>query len=132
MTRKLHLNLFLMPRGHHEAAWRHPASAQKALTDVDLYAKAAQIAEAAKFDAVFLADALVAPNNGGLVATGALEPLTLLSALAMRTEKIGLIGTASTTTASLTRWHGSSPRSTISRTVGPAGTSSPPGRRRPA
>ncbi|MDF1634592.1 LLM class flavin-dependent oxidoreductase [Mycoplana sp. MJR14] len=97
MTRKLHLNLFLMPRGHHEAAWRHPASTKRALTDIELYAEAARIAEAAKFDAVFLADTLVAPNNGGLVATGALEPFTLLSALAARTERIGLIGTASTT-----------------------------------
>ena len=35
MTRKLHLNLFLMPRGHHEAAWRHPASTKRALTDIE-------------------------------------------------------------------------------------------------
>ncbi|RWR26129.1 LLM class flavin-dependent oxidoreductase [Sinirhodobacter populi] len=97
MSRQLHLNLFLMPRGHHESAWRHPASADRALTDLELYANAARIAEAAKFDAVFLADALVAQTNGGLVASGALEPITLLSALAVLTERIGLIGTASTT-----------------------------------
>lgn len=97
MTRQLHLNLFLMPRGHHESAWRHPRSAPEALTDLALYAKAARIAEDAKFDAVFLADALVAPASGGLVASGALEPITLLSALAAVTERIGLIGTASTT-----------------------------------
>ena len=24
MTRQLHLNLFIYPDGHHEAAWRHP------------------------------------------------------------------------------------------------------------
>ncbi len=97
MARNLHLNLFLMPRGHHEAAWRHPEAARRPLTDRELYVEAAEIAEGAKFDAVFLADALVAPNNGGLVASGALEPLTLLSALAARTRRIGLIGTASTT-----------------------------------
>ena len=97
MTRKLHLNLFLMPRGHHESAWRHPRSAPERLTDLALYAKAARIAERARFDAVFLADALVAPASGGLVASGALEPITLLSALAAVTERIGLIGTASTT-----------------------------------
>ncbi|WAJ27813.1 LLM class flavin-dependent oxidoreductase [Antarcticirhabdus aurantiaca] len=97
MARNLHLNLFLMPRGHHEAAWRHPEAARRRLTDLELYVEAAEIAEAAKFDAVFLADALVAPNNGGLVANVALEPLTLLSALAARTRRIGLIGTASTT-----------------------------------
>lgn len=97
MARQLHLNLFLMPRGHHESAWRHPDSTTRALTDLELYAEAARIAEEAKFDAVFLADALVAQNNGGLVASGALEPITLLSALAARTKTIGLIGTASTT-----------------------------------
>lgn len=97
MTRQLHLNLFLMPRGHHESAWRHPHAVDRRLTDLDLYVGAARIAEAAKFDAVFLADALVVQNNGGLVASGALEPLTLLSALASHTRQIGLIGTASTT-----------------------------------
>lgn len=97
MTRQLHFNLFLMPRGHHEGAWRHPDSTRRALTDLELYVEAARIAEAGKFDAVFLADVLVAPNNGGLVASGSMEPITLLSALAARTDKIGLIGTASTT-----------------------------------
>ncbi|OZI37507.1 LLM class flavin-dependent oxidoreductase [Bordetella genomosp. 10] len=97
MARQLHLNLFLMARGHHEAAWRHPASSRRALTDIELYAGAARIAEAAKFDAVFLADSLAAAENGGLIASGALEPLTLLTALAGRTSRIGLIGTASTT-----------------------------------
>lgn len=96
-TRKLHLNLFLMPRGHHEGAWRHPGSTRQAVTDLQLYAQAARIAEAAKFDAVFLADSLVAPDSGQLVASGALEPITLLAALAGQTERIGLIGTASTT-----------------------------------
>ncbi|AJE48829.1 LLM class flavin-dependent oxidoreductase [Celeribacter indicus] len=97
MARQLHLNLFLMPRGHHESAWRHPAAVDRKLTDLELYAGAARIAEEAKFDAVFLADALVAQNNGGLVASGALEPIALLSALAALTQRIGLIGTASTT-----------------------------------
>lgn len=97
MSRQLHLNLFLMPRGHHESAWRHPGSAPESLTDLQLYARAAQIAEEAGFDAVFLADALVAPTTGGLVASGHLEPITLLSALAAVTHRIGLIGTASTT-----------------------------------
>lgn len=97
MTKELHLNLFLMPRGHHESAWRHPRSAPESLTDLALYSNAARIAEEAKMDAVFLADALVAPASGGLVASGALEPITLLSALAAVTTRIGLIGTASTT-----------------------------------
>lgn len=97
MTRQLHLNLFLMTRGHHEGAWRHPGANRKALTDLDLYVDAARIAEAAKFDAVFLADGLVGPDNGQVASSGQLEPLLLLAALAQHTERIGLIGTASTT-----------------------------------
>ena len=97
MTRQLHLNLFLMSRGHHEGAWRHPGANPKALTDLELYVDAARIAEAAKFDAVFLADSLVGPENGQVISSGMLEPLVLLTALALRTERIGLIGTASTT-----------------------------------
>lgn len=97
MTRQLHLNLFLMSRGHHEGAWRHPGANPKALTDLDLYVDAARIAEAAKFDAVFLADSLVGPENGQVISSGMLEPLVLLTALALKTERIGLIGTASTT-----------------------------------
>ena len=95
MTRQLHLNLFLMTRGHHEGAWRHPRANPRALTDLDLYVEAARIAEAAKFDAVFLADNLVGPESGQLT-SGTLEPITLLTALALKTEHIGLIGTAST------------------------------------
>ncbi|KGG92708.1 monooxygenase [Comamonas thiooxydans] len=97
MTRQLHLNLFLMTRGHHEGAWRHPGANRKALTDLELYVDAARIAEAAKFDAVFLADGLVGPDNGQVASSGQLEPLLLLAALAQHTERIGLIGTASTT-----------------------------------
>jgi len=97
MSRHLHLNLFLMSRGHHEGAWRHPKSNHKALTDLALYIEAATIAEKAKFDAVFLADTLAAGNSSGLASSGSLEPIVLLSLLAAHTSKIGLIGTASTT-----------------------------------
>lgn len=97
MSRYLHLNLFLMSRGHHEGAWRHPKSNHRALTDLDLYVEAARIAEQAKFDAVFLADTLAAGNSSGLASSGSLEPIVLLSLLAAHTKKIGLIGTASTT-----------------------------------
>ena len=86
-----------MTRGHHEGAWRHPGANRKALTDLELYVDAARIAEEAKFDAVFLADGLVGPDNGQMASSGQLEPLLLLAALAQHTQRIGLIGTASTT-----------------------------------
>lgn len=95
--RQLHLNLFMMSRGHHESAWRHPDSSPLALTDLALYAESARLAEAAKFDAVFLADSLVATTGARSAPSNGLEPLTLLSALAALTSRIGLIGTVSTT-----------------------------------
>lgn len=97
MSRQLHLNFFLMSRGHHEGAWRHPKSNHRALTDLELYVEAVRIAEDAKFDAVFLADTLAAGNSSGLASSGSLEPIVLLSLLAAHTKKIGLIGTVSTT-----------------------------------
>ena len=54
--RQLHLNLFIYPDGHHEAAWRHPDSETDRILDIAYYQELAQRAEAAKFDAVFFAD----------------------------------------------------------------------------
>lgn len=97
MSRELHLNLFIHGRGHHETAWRHPASTKKALSDLAYYRDLALAAEAAKLDSIFLADALALGEELAHAARGELEPLTLLGALAALTERIGLIATASTT-----------------------------------
>lgn len=96
MTRQMHLNLFIHGRGHHEAAWRHPAASPLSLTDVRYYQDLAQKAEAGLFDSVFLADQLALGVDADGART-ALEPLTLLGALAVSTSQIGLIATASTT-----------------------------------
>ncbi|SDH06143.1 LLM class flavin-dependent oxidoreductase [Nonomuraea jiangxiensis] len=96
MTRKLHLNAFLMGVGHHEAAWRHPGAEPARLTDVRHYQELARIAERGKLDSVFLADGL-ALGSVRHNALGRLEPLTLLSALAAVTDHVGLIATVSTT-----------------------------------
>ena len=58
MSRHLHLNLFIHGRGHHEAAWRHPAASPLKLTDIRYYTELARTAEAGLFDSVFLADTL--------------------------------------------------------------------------
>ncbi|QBX55267.1 LLM class flavin-dependent oxidoreductase [Nocardioides seonyuensis] len=98
MTQKqLHLNAFLMDSGHHEASWRLPDSDPGAALDVQHYVRLAQIAEAAKFDSIFLADGSVAMGTGEFRASGQFEPLTILTAIAGATERIGLIATASTT-----------------------------------
>lgn len=97
MTRELHLNAFLMDTGHHEASWRLPESDALAALDPRHYVRLAQLAEAAKFDSIFFADGQAAIGTGEFRASGQLEPLTLLTAVAGATSRIGLIATASTT-----------------------------------
>ncbi|MGW5370739.1 LLM class flavin-dependent oxidoreductase [Streptomyces sp. NPDC004009] len=95
-TRKLHLNAFLMNTGHHEASWRLPESDPYAHVDLAHYVRLALIAERGTFDSLFLADGPQLWSNLAQRPAGALEPLTLLTALATATEHIGLIATAST------------------------------------
>jgi len=94
--RQLTLNLFLYPGGHHEAAWRHPRSKPERGLDITYYQELARKAEAAKFDAIFLADGPSLPDNIRYAQRFRLEPLTWLTAIAAATSRIGLIGTAST------------------------------------
>ncbi len=97
MTPRLHLNLFIHGRGHHEAAWRHPSASPLALTDIRYYVGLAQKAEAGCFDSVFLADTLAAGDDIASAPRIWLEPLTALAAMAGATRRIGLIATCSTT-----------------------------------
>ena len=97
MSARLHLNLFIHGRGHHEAAWRHPDSSKLPLTDIRYYAECAQIAEAGLFDSVFLADSLGVGEDVANAPRTWLEPITTLAALAGSTSRIGLIATCSTT-----------------------------------
>lgn len=100
--RQIKLGAFLMQTGHHIAAWRHPEAQADAPVNFRHYAELARRAEAAKFDAIFLADSVGVRNTdlASLSRTARsdhFEPLTLLSALAAVTEKIGLVATVSTT-----------------------------------
>jgi FMN-dependent oxidoreductase (nitrilotriacetate monooxygenase family) len=97
MKRQLHLNLFIHSRGHHEAAWRHPATSPLPLTDIRYYQDLAQRAEAALFDSVFFADQLALGGDVAQAPRTWLEPITVLAALATVTSRVGLIATASTT-----------------------------------
>ena len=102
LPRHLHLGAFVLETGHHLAAWRAPGGSDQAGTTASLAAvrHIAQTAERALFDAVFFSDS-VASETGPGSERGArsvrLEPLTLLGALAVLTERIGLIATATTT-----------------------------------
>ncbi|SOE71566.1 FMN-dependent oxidoreductase, nitrilotriacetate monooxygenase family [Burkholderia sp. OK233] len=99
----LRLGAFLYPAGHHIAAWRHPEAQADAGVNFRHYVQLAQAAEAAKFDLIFLADGVgTRGDNVDFLSRTAhsyvaqFEAITLLSALAAVTERIGLVGTAST------------------------------------
>ncbi|MFI6505457.1 LLM class flavin-dependent oxidoreductase [Nonomuraea typhae] len=95
--RQLHLNLFVYPAGHHEAAWRFREAKPERVLDIAYYQELAQRAEEAKLDAVFFADGPSLPDNVRYASRFRLEPFTWLSAIAAVTRHIGLIATASTT-----------------------------------
>ncbi|TXR47715.1 LLM class flavin-dependent oxidoreductase [Phyllobacterium endophyticum] len=101
---KAHMKLgaFLMAGGHHIAAWRHPDAVAEAGVDIDHFIDLTQMAEAGKFDMVFFEDAAAIRERNVNTASQAarstmFEPLSLLSALAVNTSRIGLVATASTT-----------------------------------
>ena len=100
--KQMHLGAFMRPVSIHTAWWRHPDSAPEANFSLKHLVHSIQTLERGKFDAFFMADHLAVLNmpiealkRSGTVTS--FEPFTLLSALAMVTERIGLIATASTT-----------------------------------
>ncbi|MDD9266112.1 LLM class flavin-dependent oxidoreductase [Paenibacillus sp. GCM10023248] len=99
--RQLHLGAFIFGVGHHIAAWRYPHTDTNGLLKLDFYKRFAQTAERGKFDLVFIEDIPVLPEPLARAVQYTLpvraEPLTLLSALASVTTRIGLVGTVSTT-----------------------------------
>ena len=98
----LHLGLLLEATGRHVASWLDPSTQVDAADDLSHYRWVAQLAEQAKFDLIFASDSPGIPTgNPALLSRRALfvtrfEPITLLSALAMVTTRIGLGGTVST------------------------------------
>jgi alkanesulfonate monooxygenase len=102
MTQQLHLGAFMRPVGIHTAWWRYPGAFPDANFNLQHLTRFIRTLERGKFDAFFMADHLALLNMPmpalmrSATATS-FEPLTLLSALAMVTERIGLIATASTT-----------------------------------
>lgn len=84
------------------AGWRHPSVRFESRARFADYLDIVRMAQAAMFDLVLIAD--VAPSSRDPIEVlsryagyDRLEPLSLLSALAVTTESIGLVATASTT-----------------------------------
>jgi alkanesulfonate monooxygenase len=100
--RQLHFGAFMRPISIHTGAWRYPGAWPDANFNLARIRQLILELEAAKFDAFFMADHLAVlkmPEDAlkRSQTVSSFEPFTLLSALAMVTERIGLVATASTT-----------------------------------
>jgi N-acetyl-S-(2-succino)cysteine monooxygenase len=95
--RMMHLNMFMLGVGHGGPVWRSPRTEPERLRDIDFYIDIARTAERGLFDAIFLSDNPSLLEGARYLIQQPLEPLTWLSALAVATERIGLIGSSSTT-----------------------------------
>ena len=104
-ARRMRLGMSIRGYGYHPAAWRHPDVPADGTLHVEHYVRNTQVAERGKLDMIFFADGAGIRQGdnppGALCRTGSdmveMEPMTLLPALAMVTQHIGLVTTASTT-----------------------------------
>lgn len=90
---------FFNPQGDHRMSWRHPDAPNREIFDLSYYQRLAEAAEAARMDAIFVADHVAMwdtyESNIAHYANARLEPITMLAALSSVTRHIGLIVTAS-------------------------------------
>lgn len=95
-NRQLHLGAILTGVGNDQYNWRHPDVPGNASIDIDWYIQHAKLAEEAKFDLIFIVDSPFITPDTSPHFLNRLEPLTLLSAVASHTSRIGLVGTLTT------------------------------------
>ena len=95
-SRQLKLGAILEGVGADHMSWRDPELPGNASIDIDWYIENARAAEAAKFDLVFIVDSPYITPDTAPHFLNRLEPLTLLSAVAVSTRKIGVVGTLTT------------------------------------
>ncbi|MET0388384.1 MAG: LLM class flavin-dependent oxidoreductase [Polyangiales bacterium] len=101
-SKQLKLGAFMRPISIHTGAWRYPGAYPDANFNLAHITRFAQTLEKARFDAFFMADHLAVLNMPVEAlkrshTVTSFEPFTLLSALAVQTQHIGLVATASTT-----------------------------------
>jgi FMN-dependent oxidoreductase (nitrilotriacetate monooxygenase family) len=101
-VRHMRLGAFMRPISIHTASWRYPGGYPDANFNIRHMVQFAQTLERGLFDALFMADHLAVLNMPmkALMRSATVtsfDPLTILPALAMMTDRLGLIATASTT-----------------------------------
>ncbi|BBI32287.1 LLM class flavin-dependent oxidoreductase [Cohnella abietis] len=93
--RSIKLGALVHGVGGNVSGWRHPEVLPDASVNFSYYKEQVQLAESGKFDLVFIADGLYITEKSIPHFLNRFEPITLLSALASVTSKIGLVGTLS-------------------------------------
>lgn len=101
-SRRLRFCAFMRPVSLHTAAWRYPGALPDANFNFAHIRRFAETLERGCIDAFFMADHLAVLNMPmdalkRSATVTSFEPMTLLSALAMVTKRLGLIATGSTT-----------------------------------
>ncbi len=96
----------LHPAGNHPAGWRHPRAYENTMMNLEQMIEIAQTAERGLFDMLFISDGNgvagmewpeLCEANALTGKPAVFEPVTVLSAIAMHTRRIGLLATATTT-----------------------------------
>lgn len=95
-NRQLRLGAILQGVGMTPDGWKQPSVPTDASIDIEWYKDAARSAEASKFDFVFIVDSPYITPDSAPHFLNRLEPLTLLSAVAGVTSRIGLVATLTT------------------------------------
>jgi FMN-dependent oxidoreductase (nitrilotriacetate monooxygenase family) len=94
--KQVKFGIMLQGAGGNMNAWKHPSGPADASVNLDFYIAMARQAEANGIAFAFIADGLYINEKSLPHFLNRFEPLTLLSALATQTSKIGLAGTVST------------------------------------
>lgn len=84
--------------GAEPSAWRYPGSIPAAYTNINHFVKLAKIAEKGKIQMIFIADfPALTVDLETKNPTSTLDPMLALMAIALETDRIGLVATLSTT-----------------------------------
>jgi len=94
---RINFGIFIQGPGVNMNAWKHPSVPADASINFNYYVEKARRAEAVGIDFVFIADGLYIHEKSHPHFLNRFEPMSLLSALAVMTSSIGLVGTVSTT-----------------------------------
>ncbi|WP_330255907.1 NtaA/DmoA family FMN-dependent monooxygenase [Nocardia sp. NBC_00565] len=96
MARSLHFFVNVGSAGYHPAAWLEPELPADAFIRLEHYQRVAAIAERGALDALLFPDIPVQQPSIARAPAATLDPILLTSALAVSTDRIGLIPTATT------------------------------------